>query len=168
MTHYAIEMYDFHVWANETMFRRLKELPPEVYTQQVKSVFPSVSIVMAHIHMTDLSWLDTMSGINMSEAMAGTLSMKEQIEAYGIEELEASYAALAERYKVFLREQPDLDKSIVLDNPYAGVRDTRLSEMVLQVVNHGTYHRGNVTAMLRQMGHASTMTEYGLYWYSKR
>ena len=35
--------------------------------------------------------------------------------------------------------------------------------MVLQVVNHATYHRGNITAMLRQMGHASVMTEYALY-----
>ncbi|MDF2647517.1 MAG: dinB [Paenibacillus sp.] len=59
-----------------------------------------------------------------------------------------------------------MEKRIMLDNPYTRLRDTSLSEMVLQVVNHGTYHRGNITAMLRQMGHASVMTEYALFWYS--
>ncbi len=28
------------------------------------------------------------------------------------------------------------------------------------VVNHGTYHRGNVTAMLRQQGYAGVATDY--------
>lgn len=55
-----------------------------------------------------------------------------------------------------------------LDNPYAGIRDTSYAEIILQIVNHGTYHRGNITAMLRQMGHASTMTEYALYWYADK
>ena len=37
--------------------------------------------------------------------------------------------------------------------------------MILHVVNHGTYHRGNITAMLRQMGYASVPTDYGIYLY---
>nr|WP_268808308.1 DinB family protein [Paenibacillus tyrfis] len=71
----------------------------------------------------------------------------------------------SERYRAFFRQQADLEKAIVLDNPYAGIRETRLSEIVMQVVNHGTYHRGNISAMLRQMGYASVMTEYALFWY---
>ena len=31
------------------------------------------------------------------------------------------------------------------------------------VVNHGTYHRGNITAMIRQLGHSSTMMDFVLY-----
>ena len=76
------------------------------------------------------------------------------------------YAELSVRFKAFLKDQSDLEKKITLDNPYAGVRETSLAEMVLQVVNHATYHRGNVTAMLRQMGYASVMTEYALFWYA--
>lgn len=51
-----------------------------------------------------------------------------------------------------------------MDNPYAGILNTRYSEFI-QVVNHGTYHRGNLSAMLRQIGHSSVMREYGLFMY---
>lgn len=75
------------------------------------------------------------------------------------------FAQLSEQYKEWLHHQSDLEQTILLDNPFAGIRQTRLSEIVLQVVNHGTYHRGNISNMLRQLGHASTMNDYSLFWY---
>nr|WP_305586406.1 DinB family protein [Fictibacillus sp. WQ 8-8] len=39
--------------------------------------------------------------------------------------------------------------------------------MVLHVVNHGTYHRGNISAMLHQLGDSSVMNDYAFYWYSE-
>ncbi|MEY9869279.1 putative damage-inducible protein DinB [Peribacillus sp. B2I2] len=44
---------------------------------------------------------------------------------------------------------------------------TCVAELGPHVVNHGTYHRGNITAMLRQMGYASISTDYGLYLFLK-
>jgi uncharacterized damage-inducible protein DinB len=72
---------------------------------------------------------------------------------------------LTENYKDFLNKQEDMDKMLVLDTPWAGRRETSLSEMVLHIVTHGSYHRGNITAMLRQMGHASVTTDLTSYWY---
>jgi len=160
-----VTMYQFHVWANQRMFDRLKELPREIYTQEVQSIFPTVSAAMAHIYMTDSVWMDILAGKSMNEALAYMLPKEKELGEKSLEELEAMYASLAERFQVFLNQQEDLEQTIMLDNPYAGKRETRLSEIILQVVNHGTYHRGNVSAMLRQMGHASIMTEYALFWY---
>jgi uncharacterized damage-inducible protein DinB len=167
MTKTAIEMYDYHVWANKTMFNRLKEIPQDIYVKEIQSVFTSISKAMPHIYMTDHCWLDILSGKSMNEAMAFANQLKEKTETKTIEELETMYFELSERYKAFFNQQEDMEKVIVLDNPYAGIRETSFSEIVLQVVNHATYHRGNITAMLRQMGHASVMTEYALFWYSK-
>ncbi|MFX3673343.1 MAG: DinB family protein [Paenisporosarcina sp.] len=50
MTHLAIKMYDYHVWANQTLFRRLSELPNDVYHQEIHSVFPSISKVVSHMY----------------------------------------------------------------------------------------------------------------------
>lgn len=158
-------MYDFHRWANQTMLNRLMELPPEVYTQEVQSVFPTVERVMTHIYTVDQNWLHIMSGMDMREAMSHVGEIEKQLENNTVEEIKVKYAELAERFQAFLDSQEDLEKRIVVDNPYAEVKEISLTEMVLQVVNHGTYHRGNVTAMLRQMGHASVMTEYAAYWY---
>ncbi|EGL18030.1 hypothetical protein HMPREF9413_4314 [Paenibacillus sp. HGF7] len=61
----------------------------------------------------------------------------------------------------------DLDERFMLDNPYTRKRDTSYAEVLFQVANHGTYHRGNLSAMLRQIGQSSVMTEYALYWYTE-
>ncbi|TBL81665.1 DinB family protein [Paenibacillus thalictri] len=167
MTEIVMDMYHFHVWANRTILKRLKEIPREVYTQELTSVFPSVSKVMPHIYITDLCWYRILSGENMSDAMEHAHGLKEQIEALELEELEVKFSELAESYKALLGQLKHLDQTIVVDNPYAGIRDTSYSEIILQTVNHATYHRGNITAMLRQMGYPSVMTEYALYWYSK-
>lgn len=165
LTEHVKSMYDFHAWANQTLMNRLRELPEEVYMQEVQSVFPTISKVMNHIYIVDQGWLSMMGGKDMRESMSGVGEMEKKLETKTVIELEAMYRELAEQFTAFFDQESDLERKIVLDNPYAGVRDTSLAEMVLQVVNHGTYHRGNVTAMLRQMGHASVMTEYAAYWY---
>jgi uncharacterized damage-inducible protein DinB len=35
------------------------------------------------------------------------------------------------------------------------------------VVNHGTYHRGNITAMLRQLGSKGISTDFIFYLYEQ-
>lgn len=41
--HHALELYDYHVWANKKFFERLKELPKDIYDQEIQSVFSSIS-----------------------------------------------------------------------------------------------------------------------------
>ena len=43
----------------------------------------------------------------------------------------------------------------------------RLSEVLLHVVNHGTYHRGQLTHLLRDMGLAAPSTDYTV-WVAER
>jgi hypothetical protein len=40
------------------------------------------------------------------------------------------------------------------------------ADVIIHIVNHGTYHRGNVTAMLRQLGFKGTATDYGFYLHN--
>lgn len=160
----AMTMYNYHAWANQTLFNHLKALPRELYHQEVQSVFSSVAKAMAHIYIVDLGWMEILEGRSMSDALVFARSFLQDTEAKSIEELEAMYSELAGRYQALLG-QLDLEQVIVLDNPYAGVRDTSVAEMVMQVATHGAYHRGHVGAMLRQVGHSSTMTDYALFWY---
>ncbi|MGE7186477.1 DinB family protein [Peribacillus sp. NPDC006672] len=50
-------------------------------------------------------------------------------------------------------------------HPQVGLLDTHLSELVQHVINHGTYYRGNLTAMIRQQGYSSVPTDYVFYLY---
>ena len=65
MSHFALQFYDFNAWANNQIFSCLKEIPKDVYHQEVQSVFPSISSVMAHVYLSDLGWVEVFSGKSM-------------------------------------------------------------------------------------------------------
>jgi uncharacterized damage-inducible protein DinB len=163
MSHLALEMYNYHVWANETLFNRLIELSDDVYQQEIQSVFPSISKVVSHMYIVDQLWFHIVSGKNMPEALE---IEKESGDGKGIEEMDRLFRSLSNRCKKFLDTQENIDEVRVLNIPWEGNRETSLSEMIMHIVTHATYHRGNITSMLRQMGHASVTTDLTRYWYS--
>jgi len=55
-----------------------------------------------------------------------------------------------------------------IEHPKYGRLNTRFSEIVHHVVNHGTYHRGNIAAMLRQLGYSSIPTDFVFYLYENQ
>lgn len=164
---HSVQMFDYHAWATQTILERIKELPSSVLQQEVNTSFPTIGEAFAHIYTVDKCWLQVLSGINMPKALEECLPLQQETLRYTVDEFANAFSKLAEEYRAWFRSQDDLEQTIVLENPYAGTRDTRLSEIVLQVVNHGTYHRGNISTMLRQLGYASTMNDYALFWYQQ-
>ncbi|MBB6636850.1 DinB family protein [Cohnella thailandensis] len=166
MTNHPVEMYKYHAWANQTILGRIKELPSSVLRQEVNSSFPTIAHALSHIYAVEKAWYLVLTGTEMPEALQETFPLHESVLTT-VEEYATNFAQLSELYSEWFRTQTDLEQTILLDNPYAGIRQTRLSEIVLHVVNHGSYHRGNVSTMLRQLGHASTMNDYALFWYQE-
>ncbi|MGG3557801.1 DinB family protein [Peribacillus frigoritolerans] len=162
----VLEMYNYHAWANGVIIDRLNELPEHIYHKEIQSGFSSVSKVLTHIYLTDYTWFDIISGKSMDEAMASSSELKKEVEKKSIEEMKKIFIDLYERNKALLSTE-DMEKVMVVDNPYAGSLETTISESVLHVVTHGSYHRGNIATMLRQMGHTSVMQDFGLYLYTK-
>jgi len=164
---HPVKMFEYHVWATQTLLGRIKELPSSVLKQEVNTSFPTIGEAFAHVYALDKCWLQVLSGASMSKALEACLPLQQETLHYSVEEFALAFSELAEEYKAWFSSQDDLEQNILLENPYAGTRSTQLSEIVLQVVNHGTYHRGNVSSMLRQLGHASIMNDYSLFWYQE-
>lgn len=166
MTNHPANMYHYHVWANQTIIGRVKELPNDVLSQEVNSSFPTIAHALSHIYAIDKTWYLVLTGMGMPEAMQAC--GPDYAKVYGsVEEYEELYTKLSEQVGQWLGSGVDVEQAFMLDNPFAGPRETRLSEIVLHLVNHGTYHRGNISTMLRQLGHASTLNDYALYWYQR-
>ncbi len=52
---------------------------------------------------------------------------------------------------------------------FSGDSFTReLGDALLHLANHGTYHRGQVATLLRQLGHKATSTDYLRYVDAQR
>ena len=165
MKHRALRLYDYHSWANNKFFERLKELPHSVYTQKIQSIFPSIGETLVHIYTTDTIWLGVMQENSMDEVQASIIQAQEKTKDKGLEEIETLFYDLSERYQDFFNNESDMDKEIFPEHPQYGRLETYLSELVQHVVNHGTYHRGNLTAMIRQQGYSSVPTDYVFYLY---
>lgn len=163
MQHPAIQQYEYHQWANNRIFDHLKELPSEVYNNEIKSVFSSIAEVITHIYQTDGMWLSVMSGDSFDETMKVINQLQEKSKDQDLKGMHNVYEELVKQYHSFFRGKKDLDENILIHHPQYGSLETSVSNLVKHVVNHGTYHRGNITAMLRQQGHSGVPTDYIFY-----
>jgi uncharacterized damage-inducible protein DinB len=163
---YPLQMFNYHTWANQTILGRIKELPSSVLSQEAGSSFIDIAHALSHIYAVDTMWYLVLTGTGMPEALQETYPLNGAI-LNSVDEYAGVFARLAEQYREWFSSQADLEQTLQLDNPYIGVRETSLAEIVLHLVNHGTYHRGNITTMLRQLGYASTMTDLILFLYQE-
>ncbi|QIW79329.1 DinB family protein [Bacillus tequilensis] len=161
----AKQLYDYHSWANERIFHHIEKLPEETAYQEVKSVFSSVSDVLLHMCRADYFWLNILSGSAYQEIIdsAGKFeSAKGNMAA-----IKQHAAELVPQYHDFFSRQTDLEQTFSMQHPKLGTLESTYTDTIQHVVNHGTYHRGNVTAMLRQLGHSGVPTDYVFYLYEK-
>lgn len=168
MKHHLLRLYDYHIWANQKVFGHLKELPQNIYHKEIQSVFSSISEVIVHIYITDTIWLGIMAGDSFDDIVKLGNQLREKTKGKSIEEIETMFVDLSGQYKAFFDRQENLDQAVFPEHPHFGRLETNLFELVQHVVNHGTYHRGNVTAMLRQLGHPGVMTDYVLYLFEMK
>lgn len=163
MKHSALQQYEYHKWANSRVFNHLKELPDEVYDLKIKSVFSSIEEVLVHMYQTDGMWLSVMSGDSFEKTMEVITQLKENSNDQDLDEMQSLYSETSQQYAAFFERMEDLDEVLSIEHPRFGKLETPISDLVKHVVNHGTYHRGNITAMLRQQGHAGVPTDYIFY-----
>lgn len=151
------------VWANRRVFAHLKTLPAGVAEQKVTSAFPSVIAVLRHTCRADELWLEFMRGLSRVEAMERARRVRDLVESADLAQLEARFEGGAGRYRALLTGERAPHRPIVWAHPTAGRLDASPAELLRHVCNHETYHRGNIMAMLRQMGHRGAPTGYVLF-----
>lgn len=101
MGHLALQLYDYHLWANQQIFTRLKELPEDVYRKEIQSVFPSIAGVLTHVYLSDKGWFDVFSGERLEDTLKSAEQQKGDILSKEIEELEDLFLELSDRYQLF-------------------------------------------------------------------
>ncbi|MFS0840640.1 DinB family protein [Paenibacillus sp. 1P03SA] len=164
---YAEQQYDYHVWANEKVFAGLKALPEELSFEQIQSIFPSVADALNHIYMMDEMWLVIMKGGGFEEARKVVTDLYAQGRGDSLDELQKKFALAMEKYRAFFAEGEGAAAETAPSHPQFGSLETHVYALVQHVVNHGTYHRGNISAMLRQFGHKGTPTDYIAFLFER-
>lgn len=166
MSHEIIRQFEYHAWANNRLFEHLRQLPEEAYAAEVQSVFPSVAAVLEHLYVRDELWFAVLLGEETD--LIGLVNRKaEEVKGMTAASLEERYNRIADRFRTYMAGVEDLDKLTTITHPRFGSMTAPLSGIIQHVVNHGTYHRGNVAAILRQQGHPGVATDYIFFLYGQ-
>jgi uncharacterized damage-inducible protein DinB len=157
--------FEYHLWANKLVYKHLKDLPEDVCFQEVQSVFPTLYDTLLHMYQSDFIYLKAIKGESFEKIVAAVNQLKEENPERSLEKLEKSHDQLGDKYREFINTLENLHANISVSHPSFGTLTTSYQELLQHVVNHGTYHRGNITAILRQLGYKGVPTDYIFYLY---
>jgi uncharacterized damage-inducible protein DinB len=160
------KLFQYNVWANQKVFEHLLELPEEVYRKEVQSVFPSVSAVLIHMYQVDYVWLKALKGEKFDEIIASISSLTEKLQTASLVEMKEMFDDMSSQYELFIQQKKDLSEQTTIHHPHFGTLETNYDDLVQHIVNHGTYHRGQISAILNQQGNKGVSTDYIFYLYN--
>lgn len=151
-------LFEYNRWANRRFFEVIAALPDDQITAHVESSFPSILYTFAHIVGAEWVWLRRWKGENPS-------TLPDWLVNASLEKLRTQLSEVESEREVFAGSLRDEDLQQALD--YRTLDGTayrnRLEDLLVHVVNHSTYHRGQLTTMLRQLGVRPVATDFVLF-----
>jgi uncharacterized damage-inducible protein DinB len=140
-------LLDFHYWARDRVLDAAAQLTPAQYSQDLNGSFPSVRHTLVHLYSAEWAWYQRWQGTSPG-------AMLDPADYPDVGTLRTAWLALEERVRGFLASLGESGIGRTLD--YRALDGTQYTstywEMLHHVVNHGTYHRGQVQSMFRQLG----------------
>jgi uncharacterized damage-inducible protein DinB len=140
-------LLDFHFWARDRVLAAAANLTPEQFTRDLGSSFKSVRDTLVHLYSADWSWYHLWQG-----AFPASLPSSDQFPV--LDALRGAWTTHESTMRAFVHSLGEADVHRVVEYrlPNGLTSAFPLGHMVQHVVNHGTYHRGQLTTMFRQLG----------------
>lgn len=148
ITHaYALTLLDYHYWARDRVLVAVDALTPEQYARAIPSSFPSVRETVVHIYFAEWVWYSRWTGTSPT---AGP----NPATVPDVGTLRAEWTAMERNVRAFVGALGDagLDRRIEYRLLSGAASSSRFWELLVHLVNHASYHRGQVTTLLRQLG----------------
>jgi uncharacterized damage-inducible protein DinB len=141
------ELLAFNTWANQKIFGAVAALSAEQLTKDLGSSFPSVQTTLRHIAGVEWVWLERAQGRSPDK-------MPEAEQIPDLKTLQVRWAEVWNKWQEYGGNltQELLDEIVDYRTFSFGPGQNPRWQMLQHMVNHGTYHRGQVTTMLRQLG----------------
>src|SRR5579864_3350281 len=156
------QLYDYNAWANHRALGAAETLSSDQFIRSVASSFSSVRDTLAHVFGAEWIWLERFQGRSPS-------SLPELAQYPDVVALGERWSQFEPRLLNFVRNltQNDLDRVVEYNTLKFGVYSNPLWQSMQHVVNHGSYHRGQVTTLLRQLGAQPMLTDL-MHFYRER
>lgn len=153
------ELYEYNYWARDRQLQACAALTPEQFLQPLGSSFSSVRDTLTHLMAVEWLWLDRWLG--RSPTKRETLEFAPEIFP-DLESIAEKWIPVEAGVRKYLRElsAEQLVQPLTYTNLHGEVWTYPLWRVLIHVVNHQTYHRGQITTLLRQLRVPAVSVDY--------
>ena len=160
----ALTLVDYHYWAKDRILDAVGLITPEQYLKDLGNSFKSVRDTVVHTYGAEWIWYLRWTGSSPS-------SLPDASAFPDVASIRAPWSAQEEKVRLFVQ-------SLAASNQLERVVNYRLmngqeaastfAQMLQHVVNHASYHRGQVTTMLRQLGAPAPKPQDMIFFFRER
>ncbi len=153
------DLYAYNGWANERVRASIQDLDPEAFERDLGASFGSLQGTVAHLVSAQWNWLRRWKRQSAKQPLP-----LEQFSSP--EEANRRWAEVDQDLASYVGglDSENLQQPLVLTTPQGRTVSNPLWQAMLHVVNHSSYHRGQIAALLRQVGATPQGTDLILYY----
>jgi uncharacterized damage-inducible protein DinB len=153
------QLYDYNRWADRRILTVAGTLASDDFIRPMGNSFSSVRDTLAHILSGEWIWLERWQG-RSPKALLDTATFP-------------TLPSLESRWKTVEHDQAQFIEALTPQRlseelTYINQKGQRYSyplwQQLVHVVNHSSYHRGQITTLLRQLGAEAVSTDFLLYY----
>jgi len=147
MKEILIQLSAYHLWANHLLLNTIEQLSEEKQKQEVSSSFNSLYKTVLHMWSAESIWWQRMKLLERINIPAETFNGD-------MKELSMSLLQQNRQWHEWIShaQEHHLEHVFQYQNLKGEQFKQPIYQMILHVFNHGTYHRGQLVNMLRQIG----------------
>lgn len=144
---YFQELAEYNLWANNIVCNWLEQINDEQWTREIISSFNSIQETVLHVISAEKAWLERFKKnpniVWLQNDFKGTKDEHIQLSKATSTELKSFIDAFDEK---------DLNTNLDFKRLNGEAYSMPYYQLFAHVVNHATYHRGQLVTMLRQAG----------------
>ena len=154
-------LYAYDRWANRRVVAAARLLAPTDFTRDLRTSFGSVRGTLVHILGSKCFWLQLWRGESLEEVV-GREPEWEEARFADVAVLEARWSVEERHLQLFVQALTDerLKTRMAFEFVPGQPWEFSLAHLMQHVVNHSSYHRGQVITLLRQLGHTPPATDF--------
>jgi len=140
-------LLEYHYWARDRLLDALDALTPEQFARDLGSSFKSIRDTVAHTYAAEWAWYQRWQGQSPTALLPAD-------QFPDVAAIRSAWTAHEAKMRAFVDALGADGVNRVIDYTLltGAAGSSPIWQMLQHVVNHASYHRGQVTTMLRQLG----------------
>jgi uncharacterized damage-inducible protein DinB len=155
-------LYEYNSWANHRILKAAEAVTQEQFLKDLGNSFPSVRDTLVHILGAEEVWFTRWQG-------SSPKALRDPAPLATVAAVRECWGGVEQRLRAFVEglTQDDLSHMRTYTNLAGKTLTLPLWQQLQHLANHSSYHRGQVTTMLRQLGAKPIATDLIVFYAEK-